>query len=72
MNNRYDYEFWVHVPTDELWAVAMENATVVQACGPLDPRDTVQSLLPYLPYRADDAMWIERTRANFTRTTLPA
>jgi hypothetical protein len=66
--NTYDYEYWTHLPTNELWAVAMNDAVVVRACGPLDPRDTISSLLPHLPYTSDDACWIERSRDTFRRT----
>jgi hypothetical protein len=69
MENK-EHEYWVHVPTNELWAVALEKGTVVGACGPLDARDVVVSVLPYLPYENRDAMWIEGQRPNFRRAEL--
>ena len=64
------YECWVHVPTDELWAVWLERDVVVRACGPLDARDIIAAILPHLPYKPQDAGWIQRTRANFRRASL--
>ena len=64
------YECWVHVPTDELWAVWLEKDVVVRACGPLDARDIIAAILPHLPYKEQDAGWIQRTRANFRRAPL--
>ena len=64
------YEYWVHVPTEELWAVTLEEGVVVRACGPLDARDIVTAILPHLPYEQDDAGWIQRGRPNFRRASL--
>ena len=64
------YELWVHVPTDELWAVTLEQEVVVRACGPLDARDVIPAILPHLPYKQDDAGWIQRGRRNFRRAAL--
>jgi hypothetical protein len=67
---KYIYEYWVHVPTNELWAVALEKDVVVMACGPLDARDTVSSILPHLPYEVRDAGWIQTARSAFRRVVL--
>jgi hypothetical protein len=65
------YEYWLHLPTRDLWAVVgMDDAVVVQACGPMDPHYTVSSLLPHLPYTTDDVTWMQRCRAAFEKTTL--
>jgi hypothetical protein len=67
---RYTYEAWLHVPTNDLWAVALDKDAVVMVCGPVDPREVVSDLLPYLPYRVYDAAWIQQHRAAFRRVCL--
>ena len=59
------YEYWRHTGSREVWAVALDEGEILRACGPLDERDMMVKVLPYLPYRHVDAIWVKENRAAF-------
>lgn len=60
------YEFWRHRPSGELWAVVVENETVISATGPVAPSDAAVGILHYLPFDPRHAAWVRQHRAEFS------
>jgi hypothetical protein len=64
------YEYWIYEPTRELWAVRLLHADIDALCGPLDARDVIPAILPYLPYDARDVSWARNNRGAFRAAVL--
>jgi hypothetical protein len=57
--------FWLHKPTERLWAVELCAGVVIGAAGPLSVEDAAHQLLKHLQYSTRDVRWIMRERDNF-------
>ena len=57
--------FWMHKPTERLWAVELVAGVVIGAAGPLSVEDAAHELLNHLQYSTRDVRWIMRERDNF-------
>jgi len=62
-------EFWVHEPTDRVWAVEHLGGTILAAAGPMLAAEADPALLDHLPYRATDSLWVALNRDQFRPLT---
>ncbi len=54
MSGTVYYQFWLHAPTEDVYAVRLDDQDVTGICGPLDEAERLPDLLPDFPYDDDD------------------
>ena len=64
-------QLWQHIRTGEVYAVEIDRATVMGACGPLDYLEQRADMLPHMPYDPELGAGINATQDQYRLTQQP-
>jgi hypothetical protein len=59
------FEYWIHRPSERVWAVQLREGRLLCAAGPLLATEADVDILSYLDYSRQDLAWIEEHRDEF-------